>query len=159
MKTNILFILPFFIISFVWAQKNEGIKTFIARGQMPAITMDKKNNLHIVYGSGDSILYVSSKDGKSFSIPSLIAMLPKLFASSMRGPQIAATADGLIVLACTKNGNIYSYKQGTTGKWSQAVKLNEDNETAMEALTGLGADGKNVFAIWLSVEGKGQTVD
>jgi hypothetical protein len=28
----------------------------------------------------------------------------------------------------------------------------------MEALTGLGADGKNVFAIWLSVEGKGQTV-
>ena len=83
----------------------------IAKGQMPNITRDKSNNIHIVYGSGDSILYISSKDGNSFTSPSLVAVLPKLFASAMRGPQIAAAANGLVVTACNKNGNIFSYKK------------------------------------------------
>ena len=75
---------------------------------MPAIAKDKKNNIHVVYGSGDSIMYIFSKDGKSYSAPSLVAVLPGLFASAMRGPQIAAVNKGLIILACDKEGNLHS---------------------------------------------------
>src|SRR6266496_5161518 len=67
-------------------------ETFIANGQMPNITRDTSGNIHIVYGNGDSLLYSFSSDaGKTFSISSLIAVLPHLAASHMRGPQIATT--------------------------------------------------------------------
>ena len=38
---------------------------------MPAIAKDKENNIHIVYANRDSILYVFSKDGKSYSAAAL----------------------------------------------------------------------------------------
>jgi hypothetical protein len=66
------------------AQKTIGLT--ITKGQMPYITLDKNNALHIVYGRGDSIMYISSKDGRSYSFPSLVVVLPGLAASSMRGP-------------------------------------------------------------------------
>lgn len=132
----------------------------IAKGKMPNITKDKGNNVHIVYGAGDSLMYLSSTNkGNSFTSPSLIAVLPGLFASAMRGPQIAATDNGLIVTACTNKGNIYSYKQQGLGKWTKAMKVNEVDEAAKEALIGLSADGLNVFAIWLAAKNsKGQNV-
>src|SRR4051812_7428434 len=82
----------------------------IAQGQMPFITGDDQGNLHLVYGTGDSIMYVHSSDrGISFSKPVLISVLPQLTAAHTRGPQIAATADGLVVTACTISGDIFSY--------------------------------------------------
>lgn len=132
----------------------------VAKGRMPNMTTDKTNNVHIVYGTGDSILYLSSTNsGKSFTTPSLIAVLPGLFASAMRGPQIAATDDGLIVTACTNKGNIYSFNQKGSGKWTKAVRVNDVDEVAKEALMGLSADGLNVFAVWLAVKNpKGQNI-
>jgi hypothetical protein len=127
---------------------------------MPNMTTDKNNNVHRVYGTGDSIMYLSSTNkGKSFNSPSLVAVLPGLFASAMRGPQIAAANNGLIVTACTDKGNIYSFKQQALGKWTKATKVNDVDEVAKEALMGLSADGLNVFAVWLAVKNpKGQNV-
>ncbi|MDQ6812582.1 MAG: glycoside hydrolase [Bacteroidota bacterium] len=132
----------------------------VAKGTMPNMVTDKSNNVYIVYGTGDSIMYLSSTNkAKSFTSPSLIAVLPGLFASAMRGPQIAATDNGLIITACTNKGNIYSYKQLASGKWSTAMKVNDVDEVAKEALMGLSADGLNVFAVWLAVKSpKGQNV-
>src|SRR5215471_21009925 len=78
----------------------------IAAGQMPNLARDRKNNLHLVYGKGDSIMYsFSSNDGKNFSKPTLVAVLPGLAASHMRGPQIAPTFNGPNVIACTRSGD------------------------------------------------------
>jgi len=69
--------------------KNENDST-VAHGEMPSLAKDNYGNLHIVYGSGDSLMYsFSSNNGKSFSSPELISILPHLVSSHMRGPQVA----------------------------------------------------------------------
>jgi hypothetical protein len=159
MKNISLFIFFFFILVVAYAQNKEGKDVVIAKGQMPSITKDQNNVIHIVYGSGDSIMYISSRDGSSFTSPALIAVLPQLFAFSMRGPQIAATSNGLVVAASTTKGNIFSYKKKASGKWTKATKVNDINEAAKEGLMALSADGFNAYAIWLGVKGqKGQNV-
>ncbi len=159
MRTLLLFIISFFFFSIIYGKKKETNDLVIANGKMPNVTRDKSNNIHIVYGSGDSIMYVFSKNGKSFTSPALIAVLPGLFASAMRGPQIAATEDGVIVTACTKKGNIFSSTKGASGKWTKPMKVNDVDESAKEALMGLSADGKNAYAVWLGVkQPKGQNV-
>src|SRR3954468_14786585 len=111
MKTIGLLIISFFFFSIANAKKKEPNDFVIGKGKMPNITKDKNNNVHIVYGTGDSIMYVSSKNGRSFTSPALVAVLPGLFASAMRGPQIAASDNGVIVTACTNKGNIFSFRK------------------------------------------------
>jgi hypothetical protein len=159
MKTIGLITIFFFFFSFGFTKKNDTNDIVIGEGKMPNMARDKSNNIHIVYGSGDSIMYVSSKNGKDFSSPSLVAVLPKLFASAMRGPQIATFQNGIVITACTNTGNIYSYSKDVSGKWTKATKVNDADETAKEALMGLSADGKTTYAVWLGVKSpKGQNV-
>ncbi|MEO8962673.1 MAG: sialidase family protein [Ginsengibacter sp.] len=125
----------------------------IANGQMPNITKDKKDNLQLVYGMGDSIMYTSSSDnGSSFSTPSVVVVLPELFSSAMRGPQVAATVHDLIVTACTSEGNIYSYYK-ENGNWREGARVNDVDTVAKEGLMALCADGENAFAVWLDLRG------
>lgn len=125
----------------------------IAKGQIPNIAKDESGNIHLVYGLGDSIMYTSSSDkGISFSSPSVVAVLPDLFSFTMRGPQIAATKNGLIITACTSKGNIFSYRQ-ENGKWKQGARINDVDSVAKEGLMALAADGENAFAIWLDLRG------
>jgi hypothetical protein len=141
------------------AQNKEAGDLVIGGGKMPNMVKDKSNNIHVVYGTSDSIMYVTSKNGKDFTSPSLIAMLPKLFASAMRGPQIAASDDAITVTACTSAGNIFSYRKEASGKWSKGARVNDVDEVAKEALMGLSADGKNTYAVWLAVKKpRGQNV-
>ncbi len=159
MKVLQLSMFFFFFFSLTYAQKKENKNFVIAHGHMPNIAKDKDNYIHLVYGSGDSIMYVFSKDGKTFTSPALIALLPNLFASAMRGPQIAVTDNGPVVTACTNKGNIFSYKKDISGKWTKAKKVNDADESAKEALMALSADDKNVYAVWLGVKSpKGQNV-
>lgn len=159
MKTVILLAITFFFFSFAFIKKNDTNDVVIAEGKMPNMVRDKSNNIHIVYGTGDSIMYVSSKNGKNFSSPALVAVLPGLFASAMRGPQIAAFDKGIVITGCTNTGNIFSYSKDASGKWTKATKVNDANETAKEALMGLSADGKNTYAVWLGVKSpKGQNL-
>ena len=89
----------------------EGASLIVGQGQMPNATNDSKGNIYIVFGTGDSIMYsLSINHGRSFSNPVLVSILPKLAASAMRGPQIAATSNGVIIIACNKKGDIFSYK-------------------------------------------------
>lgn len=140
--------------------KNSTQDIIIANGHLPKIITDKEGTIHLTYGTGDSIMYVSSSDqGASFSKPKLVAVLPNLFANAMRGPQIAAASKGILITANTEYGNIYSYHQVPGGKWSKAVKVNDMDSVSKEALTSLSADGNNAFAVWLDVRsdgGKGQ---
>src|SRR5678809_131909 len=85
-------------------------QTVILAGQMPNLAKDGKNNLHLVYGTGDRIMYsFSTNNGKSFSEPTLVDVLPGLAASHMRGPQVASTSEGLSAIASNSAGNIFSY--------------------------------------------------
>jgi len=157
MKTFILILFSHFIFLSAFTQHKTAL--IFAKGQMPFMTRDRSGTMHIVYGRGDSILYISSGDGKSFSPSSLVAVLPGLMASSMRGPQIASSDIGIVITACTRQGNIFSYEKEINGKWTKALRINNINEQAKEALMALSADGPNVYAVWLGVNGpKGQTV-
>jgi hypothetical protein len=124
----------------------------IAVGQMPTMTIDTSGTIQVVYGSGDSILYLYSSDqGESFSAPSLISVLPGLAASHTRGPQIIAITDGLVVAACNAMGDIFSYTKDPSGKWSQALKVNDLDTVAKETLMALAGDRDMAFAVWLDV--------
>ena len=129
----------------------------IGNGQMPNVVKDKNNILHLVFGSGDSLLYsFSSNLGNSFSTPSLIAMLPDLAASHTRGPQIASINGNLIVITCNSAGNIFSfYKEGAKA-WTPSGKVNDVDTTAKENLIALSADKQNAFAVWLDVRSNGK---
>lgn len=129
--------------------------TVIAQGQMPNLVKDNSDNIHLVYGSGDSILYSFSTDGgKTFSKPSLISVLQGLAASHTRGPQIAATTNGLVVTACSNPGNIYSYIKANNNDWIQSSRVNDVDTVAKENLMALGADGNYAFAVWLDLRDK-----
>ena len=143
-----------FVVSCKEQKKKEGSGLIIGTGQMPNMARDNDANFYVVYGSGDSIIYsVSSDKGETFSTPGLIAVLPELSASSMRGPQIASTANGLAVIACNKSGNIFSYTKDEAGKWSQNGKINDVDTVAKEQFMALSADGNNAFAVWLDLRG------
>jgi hypothetical protein len=123
-------------------------------GGMPNLTKDSNNNLHLVYGKGDSIMYsFSSDNGKTFSSPALVVVLPKLVAWATRGPQIAATAAGLVLTACNSSGNIFCYVKNEKDNWKQTQRVNDEDTTAKEALMALAANGQNAFAVWLDLRG------
>ncbi len=125
----------------------------IAKGQMPALTTEANGAIDLVYGIGDSIMFSQSTDmGKSFSSPVVIDVLSGLYSYATRGPQIAATDNGLIVTACTSKGNIISYFK-TNGKWHKGAVVNDLPDVAPEGLTDLSADGNNAFAVWLDIRG------
>ncbi|TKK66282.1 exo-alpha-sialidase [Ilyomonas limi] len=126
----------------------------VAQGQMPNMVKDKDNNIHLVYGSGDSILYCYSSDNAaSFSKPALVSVLPHVYTFATRGPQIAATEGGIVITACTSLGNIYSFYKENEGAWVQGKRVNDVDTIAKEGLMALSADGNNAFAVWLDVRG------
>ncbi len=121
----------------------------IAHGQMPAAAGDA-DALDIVFGNGDSLMYIySANKGASFSSAELIDTLPDLIAFATRGPQIAATKNGLAVIAVNKSGDIFSYTKDASGIWLKDGKVNDADTTHKEGFLGLSSDGENnLFAIW-----------
>lgn len=136
-------------------KKNTEEPVLIAKGQMPNIAVSASGILHVVYGDGDSLLYVSSSDkGLTFSVPVLISVVHELAASHMRGPQIAATTNGVTIIAGNKAGDIFSFTNNGNGKWSSPIKVNDADTVAKEGLMSMNADGQNVFAVWLDLRDK-----
>ena len=127
----------------------------IGKGQMPNSTRDDSGNLHLVFVIGDSIMYAASMDkGKSFSRPELVSILPGLAASHMRGPQIAASSNGLTIIACSKTGDIFAYNKTSSGDWIKAGTVNDVDTVAKENFVALDADGQTLYAVWLDLRDK-----
>jgi hypothetical protein len=145
-----------FVFLFSCTEQNKTeIPLIVAKGQMPAIAKDESGKLHLVYGTGDSIMYACSIDnGGNFSAPLLISVMPALVASHMRGPQIAASDKGLTVIASNKSGDIFSYNNTDAGKWNTGQKVNDVDTVSKEGLMALNADGQNTFAVWLDLRDK-----
>ena len=121
---------------------------------MPNLVNDGTGGLHLVFGNKDSIFYMQSKDqGKSFSTPVLVDILPNLFSSSMRGPQIAFAKNALTILAADKSGNIQTYRKEGAGSWAKSLRVNDQDSVAKEGLMSLSGDGTNLFAVWLDLRG------
>ena len=146
---------------FVTACKNrnevihESNNSVIASGKMPGVAIDNSETIHVVYGKSDSLLYSYSSDqGKTFSNPSLISVVPKLMAKAMRGPQIVATTDGLSVTACNTSGDIFSFVKNRSGNWLPTARVNDVDTVAKENLMALSSDGQIVFAVWLDLRNK-----
>jgi hypothetical protein len=78
--------------------------------------------------------------------------LPDLFSFAMRGPEIAVNNSGLIITACTTQGNIFSYYKDKEN-WKQGARVNDVDTIAKEGLMALAADGENAFAVWLDLRG------
>ena len=153
MKSSILKTIVFVV--FLYSCKDENSNPVIAAGQMPNIVKDNSENFHLVYGNGDSILYRYSSDhGNTFSAPTLISILSKLAASHTRGPQVAATSNGLTVTACNESGDIFSFVKDQSGNWIQTARVNDMDTVAKENLMALAADGQNAFAVWLDLRDK-----
>ena len=151
MKSNIFILIAALALS--CSQPNNE-RNHIGDGQMPNIASDLSGKIHVVYGDDQKILYaVSTNEGKSFSDPVVVSSLPGLAASHMRGPQIAATSKGLIITACTEQGNIYSFVQESPGKWVPSARVNDVDTIAKENLMSLSADGDLAFAIWQDLRG------
>ena len=127
----------------------------IGKGQMPALLQDVKGNIHLVYGSGDSLLHATSADkGKSFSQPELIKVIDGLAANATRGPQVAITKAGLTVIASTDAGNIWSFTKNSKGKWSKGSRVNDVDSVNLEGFVDVASDGaSNLFAVWLDLRG------
>ena len=111
--------------------------------------------LHLVYGNADKLMYTFSGDkGQSFSSPELAGFLPDLVASATRGPQIASTANGVVIIAANDSGNIFSYIRDSSGKWKRTARLNDVDTTDKEGFVGLSSDKEdNLFAIWTDLRG------
>ncbi|MEO7800705.1 MAG: sialidase family protein [Ginsengibacter sp.] len=124
----------------------------ITKGQMPNVAVDKKTKIHLVYGSGDSLLYsMSLNKGNTFSSPETIAILPGLYSFATRGPQITITNNGVLVTAATSSGNIFSFYKADNKKWLPSGKVNDRDTIAKEGLMSLSSEGDNAFAVWLDL--------
>ena len=157
-RIKFLYVLMAFVIVAVFAsctQEPEPINNvFIGSGQMPSVAKDSLGNLHIVYGSSDSLLYVSSVNGgKFFSHPELVARLNLLVTSSMRGPKIAAGKYGPVIAACNKAGNIFSYTKLAAGGWLQTARINDEDTVAKEGFIAMAAAGDHMYITWLDLRG------
>lgn len=129
--------------------------SIVAKGQMPALTKDATNNIHVVYGSHDSIMYTVSEDGgNKFASPVLIDTLPGLVDFATRGPQIATFQNKVAVIAVNKQGDIFSYLKDASGKWSKTARVNDMDSIDKEGFLGLASDGNNnLVAIWTDLRG------
>lgn len=152
LRHSLLF--SFLMCCFFTSCKNQSTHSteVIGSGAIPALAKHG-DNIYVVYGKGDSILYSFSSDqGASFSKPELVDTVSKLFSFAMRGPQIAATTNGVCIVACNQNGNIFSYKKSKEGKWQQTAQVNDVDTIAKEGFMALSGDGNNnLFAIWLDL--------
>lgn len=131
---------------------NDETSVVLAQGQMPTLASGNNGKIFLTFGRGDSILFaVSTNQGDDFSQPVLVDTLPNLASSHMCGPQTGATNSGALILACTRDGNIYSYSQDNSGKWQSPARVNDVDTVAKENFISLATDGDNALAVWLDL--------
>jgi hypothetical protein len=135
----------------VWQAGPAQISSF---GKQPTLTVDKTNNVHVVFGQGKEIFYAVSKDeGLTFSKPERVGEQDKLALGATRGPQIISTENYLLITAADHWGAIMAYhlKNGES-QWSAPVNILKSDSTAREGFVALAAGKQDqVYAAWLDL--------
>lgn len=137
-----------------------------SRPQQPQAAVDDDGVIHVVYGVGDSIRYVQSKDqAASFSEPVELPKLGVVALGMRRGPRIAVAKDVLCITAIGgdqgkgKDGDVLGCRSTDGGKsWQGPVRVNDVAGAAREGLHGMaaGQDGR-LCCVWLDLR-HGKTV-
>jgi hypothetical protein len=125
----------------------------VTHGRGPGLAMDE-SKIHLVYASGDSILYSYSLDkGKVFSEPVLVAVLKGLMIAGGRGPQIVYSKEQLLIAAPASSGDIHTFiRKKTGGSWMQGGRINDIAGMAKEGFVSLaGNNSGQIFAVWLDL--------
>ena len=127
----------------------------IGVGIHPAVATDPAGGVHVVYGRGNAIFYVTSADGETFTAPVRIDSLAGLHLGASRGPQIAATAQSVVITAIDKLGNVWAYSLNrAAGHWQQRVRITDLPDVAKEGFVALTGSENNVYsAVWLDLRG------
>lgn len=129
-------------------------QTILAPGDQPQLTVDAKGKIRLVYGENDNIYFSTSSDnGKTFSLPQLVAQVNEMHLGMTRGPQLATSGDYSLITAMDKKGNIHAFKQShKTGKWERIANVNSVDGSAPEGLMSIAADeSNNFYAVWLDL--------
>lgn len=127
----------------------------IGEGVHPAAATDPAGGVHVVFGRGETILYAASADGGGFTKPVRIDSLPGLHLGASRGPQIAATAQSVVITAIDKAGRVWAYAlDRSTGRWQQRVAVTDAPDVAKEGFVALAAGSAGSYnAVWLDLRG------
>ena len=127
----------------------------IGSGIHPSVATNPAGQVHVVYGQGNVIFYTTSPDGKRFEKTVRVDSLPGLHLGASRGPQIAATAQAVVITAIDKAGNIWAYTHNrSSGQWQKPVRVNDIADIAKEGFVSLAAGPENSFnAVWLDLRG------
>jgi hypothetical protein len=154
MRYLLYLVFQFCIISANGQLANSGRK--IASGHLPVVVAEPNGKLHLVFGQ-DSAIYYATASAKtaSFSPPVVVAILSNLVAGAKRGPQIAVTANYVVISAVNKAGDIFAYSLNRkTARWSPAVRINDVPEIAKEGFQAVAGASQGTFhAAWLDLRG------
>jgi hypothetical protein len=147
------FLVVIFLLSISFTKSTDTLGTAdpIGQGGIPNLAIDENNNIHLVFGRGDSILYTRSfNGGRSFTHPEVVDTLTDLFSFAMRGPQVAVSKNKITIIACDERGNIYSYLKEGKSRWIKTARVNDQDTCAKEGLLAFSGDGY-LFASWLDM--------
>ncbi|WP_020598498.1 sialidase family protein [Spirosoma panaciterrae] len=127
----------------------------LGAGKHPSAATDPAGTVHVVYGLGNVLYYSTTQTGDQFTSAIRLDSLPELQLGASRGPQIAASAQSIVILAIDKPGNIWSYMlDRATGNWQKRIRVNDVPEVAKEGFMGLTAGPDNSYmAAWLDLRG------
>ncbi|UFH52911.1 sialidase family protein [Spirosoma sp. KNUC1025] len=145
------FVTCFLLIS--WLAGSEPISRQIGKGIHPAVATDAAGGVHVVFGRGSLIFYTASRDGETFSMPVRVDSVVGLHLGASRGPQIAATAQSVVITAIDKPGNVWAYVLNRkSGQWQPRVRITDVPDIAKEGFVSLTASPDNVYnAVWLDL--------
>lgn len=129
------------------------------QGQQPNLSVDNKGVIRVVYGKGEGIYCITSRNGGiSFSSAVLVAELPGMHLGNTRGPLIASSKNFSVIAAIDKGGNIHSYRlYHPKGIWIPLTEINDKNGSAPEGLMAIAADKEdNFYSTWLDIREGGR---
>lgn len=140
-------------LTFAFAAPVEVIPADFVGAIQPQIALGADGRIHLVFGQGSSLFYVTSKDGTTFSTPARVATLEKLALGMRRGPRIAVSKNLLLITAISHvDGNVHAWTSPDGANWQEQRALNQVPLSAREGLHALAGNGQNRIGLtWLDL--------
>ena len=127
----------------------------VREGSSPQIAVDSRGTIRMVFGRSDSIFVVTSTDdARSFSAPTLVAVVAGMHLGNTRGPTIASSTNRSAILAIDTKGNLSVFElDHRTSRWQRrSDRLNTVDGSAPEGLGTVAADkADNFYFTWLDL--------